>query len=264
VTIEPLEAASEGTKAVRVAIAPTFYYLIEVRIDENLPGQGVLITRINETRNSGQGIVEVIDSKNLTKTLFDAIFHVVDFFEETEHQFTVRVLEKLGNSSFIVQVSNKLVPYVKVIAPTRIEAYQEARIEARVVSYNATPLQGLVTTLFVNGERHQTLVTDTNGTVVYVLNFNLLSTGKKEIILSVAGRDYFVDNQVEQILEVTIPWWFFPLLVVISILLVAVVLYLGLRMSRQLSILRALRNSNLSFFEYTLKYRGNQRCSIVV
>lgn len=235
VTIGPLEVVSEETKAVRISIAPKFYYLIEVRIDENLPGQGVLITRINETKNSGQGIVEVIDSKNSTELLFDAVFNVGDFFEETEHQFTVKVAARLKDSSLTVQISNKLVPHVKMAAPDRIEAYQEVRIEAQVVNYNATPLQGLATILFVNGEMHQTRVTDANGTVVYILNFGLLSTGKRSITISVVGGDRFIDNQIDQILEVTIPWWFIPLITSVAVLALVVtgILYWRSRTIRQ-------------------------------
>jgi M6 family metalloprotease-like protein len=240
-TIEPLEIASGGTKVVRIDIAPKFYYLIEARIDENLPEQGVLITRINETRNSGEGIVEVVDAHNSTENLFDAAFHVDDYFEETQHLFTVKVLES-DKSSSTVQISNKLVPHTKVVMPDEVEAYQDARIEARIVAYNSTPLQGLVTTLFINGERQQSLVTDANGTVVYVFNFDLLSTGKKSIMLTIAGNDYFMDGQFSQTLNITIPWWFYlPTLAAFAGILIVCVLHFRSRMASQLSKMRGRR-----------------------
>lgn len=231
-TIEPLETNSEGVKAIEISIAPKLYYLIEKRVDDNLPDQGILVTLVNETKNSGDGIVEVIDSKNSTLTLTDAAFHVGDCFEETQHLFTVKVL-KSDNSSSTLQVSNKLVPHTNVVMPGEVEAYQDVRIEARVIAYNATPLQELVTTLFIDGKRRQSLVTDADGTVIYVLNFDLFSMGKKSIMLTVAGGDYFIDGQVDQVLEVKMPWFFYPfVLFVLLIFTSAIAFYVRSRMTR--------------------------------
>jgi len=224
-TIEPLEANSEGIKVIRISIAPKLYYLIEARVDTNLPDQGVLVTLVNETRNSGEGIVEVIDSKNSTLGLSDAALHVGDCFEETQHMFTVKVL-KSDNSSSTVQISNKLVPHSTVVIPSRTEAYEDIRIEARIVAYNGTPLQGLVTTLFINGKRQQSLITDANGTVVYVINFDLLSMGKKDITIIVTGGDFFLDSQTDSTLEVIFPIWLLITLAIVTPIIVgAIILY---------------------------------------
>ena len=229
-TIEPLETNSEGIKAINISIAPKLYYLIEARVDTNLPDQGILVTLVNETKNSGEGIVEVIDSKNSTLGLSDAALHVGDCFEETQHMFTVKVL-KSDNSSSTVQISNKLVPHSTVVIPSKAEAYEDARIEARIVAYNGTPLQGLVTTLFINGEKQQSLVTDANGAVVYVINFDLLSMGKKYITITVTGGDFFLDSQTDSTLEVIFPIWLLITLAIVTPIIVgAIVLYVRSRL----------------------------------
>ena len=230
-TLEPLETNSEGIKAINISIAPKLYYLIEARVGDNLPDQGVLMTFVNETRDSGEGIVEVIGSENSTQTLDDAALHAGDYFEETQYRFTVRVLT-FDNSSYVVEVSNKLIPRINVTMPSEIEAYQEARI----VNFNATPLQGLATTLFINGEKHQTLITDSNGTVVYFLSpFSLCAIGTKSVTIRVNGGEYFMDSQFDQILDVIIPRWFIPSIIgAISLLLIAF-FYFKPRKDRRLS-----------------------------
>lgn len=229
-TIEPLETNSEGIKAINISIAPKLYYLIEARIDTNLPDQGILVTLVNETRNSGEGIVEVIDSKNSSLGLANAALHVGDCFEETQHMFTVTVL-KSDNSSSTVLISNKLVPHFTVVMPSKAEACEDAKIEVRIVAYNGTPLQGLVTTLFINGERQQSLITDANGTVVYSKNFDLLSMGKKNITVTVTGGDFFLDSQTDLTLEVTFPIWLLVTLTILILLIAsAIVLYVRSRL----------------------------------
>ncbi len=221
-TIEPLETNSEGIKAINISIAPKLYYLIEARIDANLPDQGILVTLVNETRNSGEGIDEVINSRNSTLGLGGAALHSGDCFEETQHMFTVTVL-KSDNSSSTVQISNKLVPYSTVVMSSKAEAYENVRIEAQIVAYNGTPLQGLVTTLFINGEKQQSLVTDANGTVIYVVNFDLLSMGKKNITVTVTGGDFLLDSQTDLTLEVTFPIWLLVALTILIPIIIGVV-----------------------------------------
>ncbi len=68
VTLTPHEY-SAGVKAVRIPVNPadpTRYFLVEARawvgFDAGLPGEGVLITYVDENLGSGQGIVRVVDS----------------------------------------------------------------------------------------------------------------------------------------------------------------------------------------------------------
>lgn len=224
-TVEPLEKLSAGAKVVKISVALRSYYLIEVRIDDNLPEQGILITFVNETKNSGEGIVEVINSNFSMPSLNDATFHVGDIFEETQHHFTVKVLKQFENSSFTVQISNKLVPYINIVAPGRIEACQGLQIKVKIANYNGIPLRGLITNLYINEQKYQTLTTDVNGTATFVANFDLSMIGKNQIEVYVSGGDYYINNQIEQILEVTFPQWLLRLILAI---IFGTIFFLGL------------------------------------
>ena len=205
VTLEPLETLSTGTKVVKIRVAPKFFYLVEVRADNNLPDTGVLIAFINETKGSGGGIVKVVDSNLSTTSLNDAIFHVGEIFEETKHHFTIKVFEHLENSSYTIQISNKLMPYIDISMPTTIEAFQDLQIRVKATNYNGTPLQGLVTELYINGQKYQTLMTDINGTATFVANFDLFMVGKKSIKVYISGGEDYIDHQIERIIEVIFP-----------------------------------------------------------
>jgi M6 family metalloprotease-like protein len=227
-TIEPLETNSEGIKAINISIAPNLYYLIEARIDINLPDQGILVALINETRNSGGGIVEVVDTKNSSLGLSDATLHVGDCFEEKQHIFTVTVLRS-DNSSSTVQISNRLIPHFTVAMPSEAEAYQDAKIEVRIVAYNGTPLQGLATNLLINGEKRESLVTDANGTVIYAVNFNLLSMGKKNVTVTIAGGEFFLNRQIDLTLDITFPIWLLVVTLAILILIIVAAIVLCIK-----------------------------------
>ena len=229
VTIDPLEIQSSGAKVVKIPITSTNYYLIAVRIDDNLPDQGVIITLVNETKNSGEGIVRVVDFKPLTSGLHDAALHVGDIFEETQNRFSVKVLEQFENSSCLIQVSNKLVPYINIIAPSRVEAFQGFTIRVEIADYRGTPLQGLMTTLSVNGQK-QTTMTDANGTATFIANLNPLMLGERSINIHVEGGEYYMNHQATVALEVIFPTWLLILIFILaSIFVIITISYIRAR-----------------------------------
>lgn len=77
VTLAPL-ASGQGTLAVRIRLGPSRYLLLENRqpiaADAVLPGHGLIVSRVDETRAEGGGIVTVVDARPETKTLYDAAF----------------------------------------------------------------------------------------------------------------------------------------------------------------------------------------------
>ena len=107
VDIEQLETSSDGVKAVRLPVSRYTYYLIEVRrkvsYDSYLPDEGVLILYVNEKLEDGRGIVRVVDSTPLTKTLNDAPLKVGGIFENKSAHIAVEVLSA-SNSSYKVLI----------------------------------------------------------------------------------------------------------------------------------------------------------------
>ena len=94
VSMQPLEKES-GSRAVVVSLTSKTSYVVEVRrrigYDKALPGEGVLIYSVDLTKDSGHGIVKVVDGKPKTKTLDDAPFKKGDIFEDDKNKVYVLV-----------------------------------------------------------------------------------------------------------------------------------------------------------------------------
>ncbi|MFX1318861.1 MAG: M6 family metalloprotease domain-containing protein [Promethearchaeota archaeon] len=115
--IDPLELPPTGIHLIRINVTSTHYFLIEVRkkigYDTSLPiigpgGEGVLITEIDETLSSGQGIVKVIDAHPGTVAgvddgAFDIGLGDVDSYVSSSGQFTM-VIENAVGASYNVSI----------------------------------------------------------------------------------------------------------------------------------------------------------------
>ncbi len=108
-TIDPLEQSTAGVHLVMIPVTSQQYYLIEVRQqilnDQYLPEKGVLLTYVDESLDSGHGIVQVIDAHPGTATKDDGAFDLgageVDTYMSSHGQFTM-ILESTDGSSYDV------------------------------------------------------------------------------------------------------------------------------------------------------------------
>jgi M6 family metalloprotease-like protein len=114
--IDPLEQSTTGYHLVRINVTSEQYFLLEVRrktgYDTSLPwagagGEGVVLTYIDESLSSGQGIVQVIDSHPGTTTKDDGAFNIglgqIDSYVSTVGQFSM-VVENTVGTSFNVSI----------------------------------------------------------------------------------------------------------------------------------------------------------------
>jgi M6 family metalloprotease-like protein len=104
--INPIESKSEDIYAIRIPLTAQVYYLVEVRArigyDEDLPDEGVLVSLVNERRESGHGIVRVQDADPATPTLGDATFDLrvgkqAGFFDR-KNDLSIVITRKVGLS----------------------------------------------------------------------------------------------------------------------------------------------------------------------
>jgi len=129
-TIQPLEEDT-GLRALEVPLKRDSYYVIEVRkrsgYDRNLPGEGVLIYRVDESKKSGYGVLRVMDRNSSTKTFDDAPFLVGDKFEDDENSVYVSVVikEDLG---FTVAISGSKILSLKDSDGDGLFDYVEERL----------------------------------------------------------------------------------------------------------------------------------------
>jgi len=129
-TVHPLVKDS-GLRAVAVSLRYETYYVIEVRVrtgfDRALPGEGVLLYHVDESKKSGYGVVKVVDRNPLTKTLDDAAFRVGDRFEDDENSVYVVVAFAEG-SSYTVAISGSRILSLKDTDADGLMDYIEERL----------------------------------------------------------------------------------------------------------------------------------------
>jgi M6 family metalloprotease-like protein len=97
VILDPLETKTTGIQVVKIVIDVDNYYLVEFRkqvgYDRSLPGEGVLITWINENLDHGEGIVNVIDAiprNNKNHAQFETT-SLQSQFQDSSNRITIRV-----------------------------------------------------------------------------------------------------------------------------------------------------------------------------
>jgi len=137
--INPLESP-DGIRVVKVPVSRFMYYLVEVRerigFDRSLPGEGVLVTFVDDTMNSGEGIVRTADSKQETETLDDAVFAIRETFSDQENNIYVTVLNQDGNGC-AVSFSNIMPTYTitTTSATTRLAETHSESSETGAASF---------------------------------------------------------------------------------------------------------------------------------
>jgi M6 family metalloprotease-like protein len=150
-TLQPLETTS-GIRAIKIATAEGNYYLVEFRsktgFDTYLPSAGVLITRIDELKDSAQGIVQVIDSNPSTLSLNDATYSTGGKFEDIKNHVFIDIRSSNGGT-FSILVSNQELstfPFTttKIAAPDTINATysQKTALSARLTDQSGNSLSG--------------------------------------------------------------------------------------------------------------------------
>jgi M6 family metalloprotease-like protein len=99
VELHELETKSSSCRAVKIPLSNGMYYLIESRkrvgFDAYLPGEGVLISHVDENRNEPSHLV---DANPGTSTLDDAAWQVGQTFTDTTNSVSVTILESSAHS----------------------------------------------------------------------------------------------------------------------------------------------------------------------
>ncbi len=151
VALRPLETAS-GIRAIMIPIASSGYYLIEFRskigFDSYLPQTGVLITRIDETRRSGEGVVRVIDADPSTETLNDAAYDIGGVFIDPNHHVFIDILSGDGNTFSVLvgnqELSGAVITTTRIVGPDVVNATYSQPItpSTRLVDQSGRGLAG--------------------------------------------------------------------------------------------------------------------------
>ena len=117
--VQPLHQLGDafGPRALKLRAAGSTYYLFEARakvgVDKYLPGSGVLITRIDESKDSGEGIVRVVDCHPVTKSIDDATCKVNESWSDVSNNIYMKVIGQQG-TSYTVAFASKPITILKV------------------------------------------------------------------------------------------------------------------------------------------------------
>jgi M6 family metalloprotease-like protein len=129
-TISRIEYTTSGYHALKIktsAMPTSVYFLVETRqkvgfdvnIPSSAPDHGVLMTKIDESKGSGQGIVRLVDanptacSPNWPRCYYDgdAVWQVDQTYSDSSYGFSVYV-QSWSGTGFTITVSSTFVPYV--------------------------------------------------------------------------------------------------------------------------------------------------------
>jgi M6 family metalloprotease-like protein len=147
--LSPLEDKAGTIKVVKIPLTDETYYLIEVRrkvgFDSCLPSEGVLITRIDEGRRSGEGIIRVMDANPHTVELGDAAFQVGQNFEDNENRVYVRIHSRDGWIHQIILARRPIILAGLQMAGVVTGSYgDEVTILARLTDSKSKPLPNMI------------------------------------------------------------------------------------------------------------------------
>jgi len=113
--VQWIENRSSQTQALKVVFSSQEYYLIESRArvsyDSALPESGVIISYVNETKESGCGIVVVQDADPSTPSLRDAAYKPGQFFVDRKNGVEITVVS-LSETGFQVKVQYRVADLV--------------------------------------------------------------------------------------------------------------------------------------------------------
>jgi len=185
--VQPLNGLQEATgpRALKVRTTGSGYYLFEARarvgLDEYLPNTGVLITRIDESKESGEGIVQVMDCHPGTKSIDDATCKVNESWSDKSENIYVKFIGKQG-SSYIVAVASRPITALKGTYMV------ELSLAGVPPSANAT--------ITVDGSEYGSIMGIEKSTLMFLVGSSHTLTLSQYVMFGEDTRYYAVDNTI--------------------------------------------------------------------
>lgn len=113
--VQAIEMQSSQTQALRIVVSNEEYYLVEARIrvsyDLALPESGVIISHVDERKESGRGIVIVQDADPSTPTLHDAAHKPGQSFVDLRNGVKITVVSE-SKTGYQVRVEHRIADLV--------------------------------------------------------------------------------------------------------------------------------------------------------
>lgn len=184
-----------GTRAIKVSVPDSdTYYLIEDRrrlsYDQSLPSEGLLITYVRPSRESGSGIVRVINANSSNTKLDYATFHGGDTYSNEEHSIYLTI-EAQGDA-FKIQLSPAPLLHANLtnISSAAVSYDDFVTFTARVLDENGNALSGIVVTVsYFDGSSYVLLgqgASDAQGSCLIETKI-IVTPGEYKLVFNSAG-----------------------------------------------------------------------------
>lgn len=218
-TLNPSELP-DGIRALQIPLSDGTYYLLELRrrigFDTSLPEEGVLIYLVDETKESGQGPVRVVDANPRTSTLKDAAFPVGSEFPDQRNKVFVSILSA-SSQTVRIRLTTQLTTKLTIEAPQSLVIFQTTFANVRVIP----SVSNLQLEVYLDGRLYRTFDTSVNGTYLVPLFFDASKTGTHDLRAVLIDRAQNMHIEANAQVRVEIPgyiWSLFVAGIIIAIL----------------------------------------------
>ena len=103
---------TSGPRALKLSTTGNIYYLVEARakagVDKYVPDSGVLVTRIDESKDTGEGIVRVMDCRPGTKSIDDAACKANESWSAPSDNIYMKVIAGQGTTYTVAFASKPI------------------------------------------------------------------------------------------------------------------------------------------------------------
>ncbi len=206
IILDPLESNTDGTQVIKLPITSNTYFLIENRqkigYDTYIPDEGIIITFVNDSLDTYEGIVRIQDSRIVTPTVNDGEYSVgsgeVVIYRNLTEGLDISICKKIGNSYeiFIDRFSGSYTNLV--IAPNTIWTGTFDNVQpGRIIVWDFYETNSRVVDFWIEKEGSPTKYMDKYGITSDAGTFRVPEYGNWSIVITNndlgTGRDIEYD-----------------------------------------------------------------------
>lgn len=158
---------TSGPRALRLSTTGNVYYLVEARaktgVDKYVPDSGVLVTRIDESKDTGEGIVMVMDCHPGTKSIDDATCKPNESWSAPSDGIYMEVIAGQGTTYTVAFASKPITTreiYTAELSPVGIPSSATTNVTIDGTPYTTIAGTEKLTLVFLLGSTHTTTLSE--------------------------------------------------------------------------------------------------------
>ncbi len=158
---------TSGPRALELPGTGNTYYLVEARaktgVDKYVPDSGVLVTRIDESKDSGEGIVRVMDCHPGTKSIEDATCKPNESWSAPSDGIYMEVIAGQGTTYTVAFASKPITTretYTAELSPVGVPSSATTNVTIDGTPYTTIAGTEKLTLVFLLGSTHTTTLSE--------------------------------------------------------------------------------------------------------